>query len=284
MTLSSVKLRVQRILRRLGFYHRLQASSLYYLYWRVADRSVVEDVNKELQFYRNILWGFRPGDVIFDVGANQGYKTDIFLRLGAKVVAVEPDELNKEILEQKFLKYRLNRKPVVIVNQAVSDEAAVKTIWIDEPGSAKNTLSQKWVETLRADAKRFGHALEFPQRREIATITLEQLAVAHGDPFFIKIDVEGHELSVLRGMQRPVPFLSFEVNLPEFRAEGLQCVELLGSLAQYGKFNYSVDCRQGLAMSEWLGPREFSQVLSHCADESIEVLWKTSPATAGNRG
>lgn len=120
---------------------------------------------------------------------------------------------------------------MVIVNQAVSDEVAVKTFWIDEPTSAKNTLSEKWVEALRSDDKRFGHTLEFPQRRQILTTTIEHLAIAYGDPFFIKIDVEAHELSVLRGMKRSVPYLSFEVNLPEFRAEGLQCVELLGRLA-----------------------------------------------------
>jgi FkbM family methyltransferase len=280
VTHESPKLFAQRLLRGSGFYHRLKASLLYDLYWRVADRSVVDDVEKEIAFYRRILCGFRPGDVIFDVGANQGYKTSIFLRLGAKVVAVEPDELNLEILEQKFLRYRLNPKPVVIVNRAVSDVDGINTIWIDEPGSAKNTLSRKWVETLRADDKRFGHTLEFPQSKEIATTTLEQLMIAHGVPFFIKIDVEGHELSVLRGMKRPVPLLSFEVNLPEFRADGLQCVELLTKLADAGKFNYTADCRKGLALEEWLGPREISRVLSQCRDESIEVLWKT-PSTLG---
>lgn len=276
MTRESPKLLAQRLLRGLGFYHRLKASRLYDLYWRAADRSVVDDVDKEIQFYRQVFSGFRPGDVIFDVGANQGYKTLIFLRLGAKVVAVEPDELNKGILEQKFLRYRLNPKPVVIVNRAVSDEDGTTTIWIDEPGSAKNTLSRKWVETLRADEKRFGHALEFRQSKQIATTTLEQLMIAHGVPFFIKIDVEGHELSVLRGMKRPVPLLSFEVNLPEFRADGLQCIELLTKLDEAGKFNYTADCRKGLALDEWLGPREFSRVLSQCEDESIEVLCKTS--------
>jgi FkbM family methyltransferase len=278
VTTESPKLLAQRLLRGLGFYHRLKVSLRYDLYWKVADRSVVEDVAKEIQFYRGILCGFRPGDLIFDVGANEGYKTSIFLRLGAKVVAVEPDELNGEILEQKFLRYRLNPKPVVIVNRAVSDADGIETIWIDEPGSAKNTLSRKWVETLRAGDKRFGHALEFRQSKEIATTTLEQLMIAHGVPVFIKIDVEGHELNVLRGLRRPVPLLSFEVNLPEFRADGLQCVELLGNLAGAGKFNYTADCRKGLALDGWLGPGEFSQVLSQCHDESIEVLWKTSSA------
>lgn len=280
MPSQSLKLRFAKFLTRLGLYHRLKASYFYYLFWMVSDPSVIEDRDKEVQFYREILRGLRPGDLIFDVGANHGYKSDIFLRLGAKVVAIEPDQCNVEILKQKFHRYRLQPKAVIIVNHAVSDEATVKTIFIDEPGSAKNTLSQKWVEILRTDDKRFGHALEFPDHREITTITIEQLVVAHGNPFFIKIDVEGHELNVLRGMKRSVPFLSFEVNLPEFRAEALQCVECLANLAGTGKFNYVVDNRVGLAMLDWLDAGEFLRLLGQCGDESIEVLWKTTPQLA----
>jgi FkbM family methyltransferase len=256
---------------------------LYSVYWSVADRSVVDGARRELDFYRDVLSGLRRGDLIFDIGANHGSKTAVFLRLGARVVAVDPDEANTDILEGKFLTYRVMPKPVVIVNQAVSDRNTVETMWIDEPGSAKNTFSRKWADTLRVDEKRFGHVLNFAHSREVTTTTLEQLFVAYGVPFFVKLDVEGYEVNVLRGLQRPVPYLSFEVNLPEFRPEGLQCVELLGRMAAVGKFNYARDCRQGLLLQEWLGPQEFSRVLSQCVDESIEVFWRTPFTLAGHR-
>ena len=102
----------------------------------------------------------------------------------------------------------------------------------------------------------------------------EQLPV----PRAIKIDVEGYELHVLRGLRQPVPYLSFEVNLPEFRSEGLQCVDVLEALASEGKFNYTDDCRQGLALKQWLAPQEFSALLARCGDPSIEVFWKTNLA------
>ncbi len=216
--------------------------------------------------------------MIFDVGANDGTKTDVFLRLGARVVGIEPDEANQEVLRAKFLRYRLAPKHLVIVGKAVSDKSAVETMWIDGPGSAVNTLSQKWVETLKTNKNKFEHAhfgLDFAGRKTVETTTLEELILTHGAPFFVKIDVEGYEASVIRGLKHPVPFLSFEINLPEFRPEGLECVELLGGLAADGKFNYADNLQRGLALEKWLGAQEFSNVLEQCSDKTIEVFWKS---------
>ncbi|HEY4777799.1 MAG TPA: FkbM family methyltransferase [Candidatus Acidoferrales bacterium] len=273
--LPALKGGVQKLLTRAGIYERARSSWIYDFYWGLANKNIIDDRQSEVEFYRTLLDGLREGHLIFDVGANRGYKTDIFLRLGAAVVAVEPDEACQEILKQKFLKYRFKKKRLVIVSRAVSDTSSTVAMWIDGPGSAMNTLSQKWAETLRDD-DRFGQRLSFGQRREVETVSIEQLIAAHGSPFFIKIDVEGHELNVLRGMQRPVPFLSFEVNLPDFRSEGLECIQVLERLARDGKFNYTADCRRGLVLKEWITGDEISSVLDSCKDESIEVFWKTS--------
>jgi len=149
-------------------------------------------------------------------------------------------------------------------------------MWIDEPGSAKNTLSRKWVETLRTDRERFGKYLHFGQRMEVETVSLEELILRHGIPFFVKVDVEGHEPRVLRGLQRPVRYLSFEINLPEFLPEGLDCVEILDRLSSSGRFNYSVDCQRGLALGDWLDKEEFSRVLRECCETSVEVFWNVN--------
>ena len=271
-----LKHHAQTFLRRIGLYQRLKSSFVYDLYWRLAGPHLLNDRAKEVEFYKNTLQGFREGYVIFDIGANEGHKTDIFLRLGAKVVAVDPDKSNQEVLRQKFLKHRLVPKKVNIEAKAVSEAAGFKTMWIETPGSAKNTLDPKWVEILRNDPGRFSHCFDFSSEMEVETTTLETLMAVYGVPFFIKIDVEGHEPSVLRGMKRPVPYLSFEVNLPEFRAEGLQCLNILGEIAENGEFNCVVDCRHGLMFKKWMPLREFIPVFNQCSETCIEIFWKTA--------
>jgi FkbM family methyltransferase len=267
---------VQDALNRAGLYHRAKGSLAYDLYGFMFDRSILDGRRAEMTFYRELLRDFPANGLIFDVGANHGWKTDTFLRLGARVVAVEPDEGNQDVLKQKFLSYRVFKKPVTVVGKALGETNATETMWIDAPGSAKNTLSRKWVETLRVDATRFGETLDFREQKSVSITTLDDLIAAHGRPFFVKIDVEGYEPCVLRGLTQSVPYLSFEVNLPEFRPEGLECVEILKRLHREGTFNYAVDLHDGLVLEEWLDADAFSTLLAGCCEPSVEVFWSTT--------
>ena len=271
-----LKTSMQGFLRRIGLYHRIKFSVLYDLYWTMADRNMIHKRAAEIHFYLTTLQGCKKGDLFFDIGANRGYKTDIFLRLGAQVVAAEPDSLNQEILRQSFLNYRLARKPVVIVGKAITDKIGSHVMWVEEPGSAKNTLNPKWVETLRTDKSRFGNNVEFVNKVEVETTTLEELVRLHGYPFYIKIDVEGHETSVLKGLRSVVPFVSFEVNLPEFRPEAFRCIEVLEKLSAGGRFNYTADVLHGLALEPWLPQGAFVDTFSKCEESCVEVFWRAS--------
>ena len=275
-----VKVRIKRtatrLLGQLGLYERFKASCLYDFYWSLAEPGVITARTQEVEFYRGVLAGLRPGDLIFDVGANQGYKTDIFLRLGARVVAVDPDPANHKRLAEKFLRYRVRPRPVRIVRSALSDRAGVAMLWMDSPGSGKNTLSSKWVDVLRHDHQRFDEQLEFGEKKEVETTTLDSLVREHGTPFFVKIDVEGFEVEVLGGLSRPVRYLSFEMNLPEFAREGERCVSHLNAMCNAGEFNYAADCKAGLALGKWLPANEFINVLRGIQCPSVEVFWRTA--------
>lgn len=257
----------QRILKKVGVYHRLKASRLYDVYWSVADRRVTDARDLEIRLYRDVLRDLSPGKLIFDVGANHGAKTDIFLRLGARVVAVDPDESNERILREQFHALRVRPKPVVIVAKALSDKEAVETMFIDEPGGAKNTLNPKWVEVLRADDTRFGSTLQFGETRRVETTTLDRLMETYGVPYFIKIDVEGFEDQVLAGLTRQVPALSFEFTTIA-REVAHSCLQRLEQLGPY-RFNVALGESHHLHFREPVSAtamRSFIEALPHDAN------------------
>lgn len=272
---NTLKNAAQSLLTKLGLYHRLKASVVYTAYWRLFDSRIVRQRYKDLAFYRESLKDMSAGDLIFDIGANQGFKTDLFLALGARVIAVEPDASNQEILRQKYHTFHIRKRPVTIVGKALSDRVGVETFWVNQPGSALNTLNVKWVEALNADANRFGERRGFSEKKEVATTTLEHLIREHGVPYFIKIDVEGYEATVLRGLMSPIPYLSFEVNLPDFRPEALECVSMLERIDPQADWSFA-DCAGVEGLKPWMNKADLLNEIEQCDQPSIEVYWRSS--------
>src|SRR4051794_16322556 len=60
----------------------------------------IERLRAERRLYRQFV---RPGDLVFDIGANRGGKCAAFLRLGARVVAVEPNPGCVTALRRRFV-------------------------------------------------------------------------------------------------------------------------------------------------------------------------------------
>src|SRR5258708_708572 len=173
--------------------HRLQSSFVRSVYWAITRRETLVSRQREEDFYRKLLVGLQRDDLIFDIGANMGEKTDVFLRLGARVVSVEPDDACRAILRDRFLQYRLRPRPVTLVGKAVSDKTGTEQMWIDGPGSAVNTISRKWADQLKENKENFKHGhcgLEFSCSEPVETTTVEELIKMHGVRYFIKIDVE----------------------------------------------------------------------------------------------
>ncbi len=266
-----IKSLLQRTLKGLGLYVWFKEETFAYdVYRRFKDGRPISWRKRELGFYRELLGPAQDGLLVFDVGANRGQRTDVFLKLGARVVAVEPDETNRRLLARKY-----NWQPVAVVGKAASDSVGDVTLRITHPGSGLNTLSEKWVQTLKDNPGKLGGRVAYAESRTVGTTTLALLVRAHGTPTYIKIDVEGHEASVLRGLEMPVPFVSFEANLPEFRPETDECIGILGRLSPGGRFNISEECYKGLALGEWLDAPALAGVLDGLGERTVEVYWRS---------
>ena len=86
--------------------------------------------------------------------------------------------------------------------------------------------SEKWADTF---VIRIAHDMEDKGRHPLRPMRLRLPTSTNSKEFglsyYIKIDVEGNELSSISGLSQAVPFLSFEVNLPEFRNNTIRCIE-----------------------------------------------------------
>ncbi len=183
------------------------------------------------------------GNLCFDIGANIGRKIDIYLRLGARVVALEPHPECAQFLRRK---YRWN-KNVTIIQKALDAKEGTNDLRMCETNSL-STLSGTWSEA----CKKSGRYKDFhwDQKIHVETITLDQLIEQYGIPDYCKIDVEGHELNVLKGLTKNVPKLSFEIS-EETIQSAIACIRYLDSAGKI-VFNFAHGDIPQFYYPEWL--------------------------------
>lgn len=204
-----LKRAIKTATRRLGLFP--VARALY----RSANPAVRQAKVIDRAFFATII---RPGDLVFDIGANLGQKSEIFLACGARIVAVEPNPLCAPTLRFQFAR---NNKWTLVAKAvgAAPGEARLNFVGTDSTASLRNDWA--WLsEGGRLKARDV----------EVEVTTLDALIVAHGAPAYCKIDVEGFELEVLNGLTQPLPLISFEYHGEELDRL-TACLDRLASLS-----------------------------------------------------
>jgi FkbM family methyltransferase len=196
----------------------------------------------------------RRGDLVFDVGAHVGDRVASFRRLGARVVAVEPQPALVKVL--KLLYGR--RSDVAIEAVAVGRSVGTTRLMINADNPTVSTASPEFVTAARGapgwEAQRWTRSVSVP------VTTLDALVGKHGAPAFIKIDVEGFEEEALRGLSRAVKAVSFEFTIIQ-RDVALACIERCIALG-YTRFNAALGESQTFVKGEWVGSDEIAQWLA----------------------
>lgn len=210
--------KLKTLVKNTRLYPYLRFSSLFNLYELVFKPGVKRKHASEVNFYKSFLTN---GSLIFDIGAYDGHKTAAFLELADKVVSCEPDLKNYVLLKVKFR----NQKKVFLENIAVAEINSTKEMFIHHPGSAFNTLNPKFKKILETQGiKRWKENIVFKKKKFIQACTLDTLIEKYGVPYYIKIDAEGNELQIIKGLSKRISFVSLEFILPEFYTELAECV------------------------------------------------------------
>jgi FkbM family methyltransferase len=187
----------------------------------------------------------RPGDLAFDIGAHVGDRISSFRRLGARVVALEPQPG-----PARALRLIHGRDPrVTLVEAACGDSEGTATLRINSANPTVSTLSGEFVDA--AHGQDGWREQVWDRELTVPCTTLDALIAEHGLPAFIKIDVEGFEAHVLAGLSQAPPALSFEFTTIQ-RDVAEACLARLAALGPY-RFNVALGESQALAFPEALG-------------------------------
>lgn len=158
-------------------------------------------------------------DLVYDVGMHEGEDSEFYLRKGFRVVAVEanPDlvERCRERLADFIARQRLTIVEGAIPNVDLGDKAPEQsTFFKDDVNTGWGTVDAGWADrNTRVGA--------MSRTIEVRTIDFASVLREHGVPHYLKIDIEGADLTCVRTLRlfksRP-DYVSIESDKTSFRA------------------------------------------------------------------
>jgi FkbM family methyltransferase len=205
-------------------------------YRLLLNRPALREAKAMRRLYAQFM---RPGDLVFDIGANVGDYTEAFADVGGRVVAVDPNPDCTDRL-RKLAKIRGFDLELCAAG--------------DAPGTATlNTCQHSYFATMNSDYPELTKEhpdyteVQWGRRIEVPVVTLNQLAQRYGTPAFVKIDVEGFEDKVIAGMSFRPKTLSFE-----FSTTVLDITQRVLSALDGYEFNALAGRTFDLVHSRWL--------------------------------
>lgn len=201
---------------------------------------------------------FPTGAMVFDVGAHYAVKAQEMLRQGAGALVCFDCQPNcVAALREKYK----DAENVAVMPYGLADKPGSIEFSICGAGEGISTFSTVWKTGRFRDMTW--------DRTIIAQVTTLDLMIARfGRPAYCKIDVEGFELNVLRGLTQPIRCLSFEF-AKEFIMQTRLCVEYLVTLG-FDSFNVMIGNDERLLFGQ---PASSERLLAALEQSPDQLLW-----------
>lgn len=171
------------------------------------------------------------GAVMFDLGACEG-RFSIYAGLrGVKVFSFEPEKRNFATLEQNVHLNQQNFElSVSLYNVGVGKEKGVLKMGVGQPWAGGH---QKVVQN------EFGRSdlnFEFSEIQEVKIIALDQFMEEEGLPLptYLKVDIDGSEMSFLEGAKKTLSRAEVEILLFELDTQDQYFREMLFLIEGFG--------------------------------------------------
>ncbi len=222
---------------------------------------------EQKQFFSSFI---KPNDLVFDVGAFIGQKTDLYLACGARVICIEPQSIACAKLHYKYK----GNHDVRIANIGCADKPGFLEFAIATTGRTISTFSKEWQTDGRYSPKGKDRIRgKWDEFLKVRVITLDTLIQIYGMPQFCKIDVENFEFEVLSGLSQPIKTVCFEFHIEMFH-NLKKCIDRLETIG-YKKFNFTVNDAYSFAVPNWAsGKALLKQILLYRKQyHAPDLLW-----------
>jgi len=146
-------------------------------------------------------------DLIFDIGMHNGDDTAYYLHKGFRVVAVEANPLLVQQASQRFGD-ALACGRLILLNRGIGPSEGVQTFWVNEA----HTEWSSFIHEVAARDQGPCHAIDVP------CVTFPSLLRDYGTPYYLKSDIERHDIYCLKGLapsDLPV-YVSVEAHVLEY--------------------------------------------------------------------
>jgi FkbM family methyltransferase len=217
-------------------------TNVLYLKKLIPSKSEKIEFKKRKAFYATLI---NKGELVFDVGANFGNRVAPLLAVGARVVAVEPQNYCANYLQKKF------GNKINLVRKGLSSKEEKREFYESNMHTVAS-FNEEWIKNMKEG--RFKETgVEWKKVGEIEMTTLDKLIEKFGIPAFIKIDVEGFEIEVLNGLNKPVKMICFEYAVPDHIKAVKECFERIHQI--YGndmECNYSTGESATWKLNSWI--------------------------------